>query len=546
MAFQILIQDLPAFVNPKTKAIKTVDKSKIASFFKQIDPNMQLKFDIVTRTNADGTPFAYAMIPIPKEQYMQAISELNNTLFEGKRVHIKIWTNELRNIFLEEKWKIIIRNLSPNVDVDDLYSIASKFGNVVDCIIPSRDNKSFSYGIVQFDDSKTANEAILELNGEILKGQKIEVFQLNENKVNKAKKLWKNYQELTIFSGQNIYNQLYYQSTNKNIKNEEIISPPLNYPLINFIDSYSIYNKFSVTIYSNGCGRGIGNNKNHAVYYNSLENIDPNVAITFKRDNIGTINSFQSAVCGSLYTLYLCKPQLTFKTNFLLYVSTNNPKPLICDNGVAIQSIYGGEKTCAAIDVNGSVIILNNDNNEFVSAKLPKNKKAVLLACLDECVIALSSDGYLFEFDLDKNEFEIIPEIADIQFTYVSGVFKHCLAVDELGSVYMRVSNDQLGFNSSEASEPKFTKLDSFTDDKIVSAFAGFDHSLFLTEKGSVFACGKNDYGQLMLNTCSDSLNNTYNKPIQTVVSYGATFCRRHCGPLPINCSGLLPLPVPF
>ena len=65
---------------------------------------MKLKFDIVTRTNADGTPYACAMIPIPKDEYMQKISELNNTFIEGKRIHIKIWTNELRTIFLEEKW----------------------------------------------------------------------------------------------------------------------------------------------------------------------------------------------------------------------------------------------------------------------------------------------------------------------------------------------------------------------------------------------------------------------------------------------------------
>lgn len=95
--------------------------------------------------------------------------------------------------------------------------------------------------------------------------------------------------------------------------------------------------------------------------------------------------------------------------------------------------------------------------------------------------------------------------------------YKHC--VFALGSN----ENGELGIGKSDSSSQKFKPITSLQKYKIVSASAGFSHSLFLTSEGTVLACGKNDFGQLLLR--SGRSDNCQFLPVETTVVSGASYC---------------------
>lgn len=85
----------------------------------------------------------------------------------------------------------------------------------------------------------------------------------------------------------------------------------------------------------------------------------------------------------------------------------------------------------------------------------------------------------------------------------ISGYSEQCFAVCKDGFVFGIGSNlfGQLGKGKGEIRYYKFTLISSLRDYKIVSAFAGGAHSLFVTNEGKVLGCGTNRYGQLFLSS---------------------------------------------
>lgn len=120
----------------------------------------------------------------------------------------------------------------------------------------------------------------------------------------------------------------------------------------------------------------------------------------------------------------------------------------------------------------------------------------------------------------------MINEVSDVTFVCIAGTSGHALAVDEDGLVYGRGSNEcgQLGMNSlEEALINNFVRLPKFSKSKIVSVSCGVDHSLFLNEKGAIYACGNNRSGQLFFSKLE--MDDCGIKPTKTPVKSGATFC---------------------
>lgn len=60
---------------------------------------------------------------------------------------------------------------------------------------------------------------------------------------------------------------------------------------------------------------------------------------------------------------------------------------------------------------------------------------------------------------------------------------------------------------------------------KIKEAYAGNNHSLFLTTDGKVLACGSNNYGQIPASSILTNVDKVYYTPVETLVSSGASFC---------------------
>lgn len=58
---------------------------------------------------------------------------------------------------------------------------------------------------------------------------------------------------------------------------------------------------------------------------------------------------------------------------------------------------------------------------------------------------------------------------------------------------------------------------------KIKGVYAGYNHSLFLTEEGKVLSCGGNRYGELLLDRCDD--DEVIFTPVEAIIESGSSFC---------------------
>ena len=100
----------------------------------------------------------------------------------------------------------------------------------------------------------------------------------------------------------------------------------------------------------------------------------------------------------------------------------------------------------------------------------------------------------------------------------------HCLAVSNDGRVFGLGSNKfgKLALPKETKEVEKFTEIKSFGRARIKQAFAGFQHSIFITYVGKMLVCGLNKQGQLFQSKLSDDF---IGKPIETTVEEGTNFC---------------------
>ena len=107
----------------------------------------------------------------------------------------------------------------------------------------------------------------------------------------------------------------------------------------------------------------------------------------------------------------------------------------------------------------------------------------------------------------------------------ISGTYEHCFAVSDDNRVFALGNNDeaQLGFGiRSFDNIGQFKEVYRLNEYKITAAYAGFYHSLFLTEDGMVLSVGYNKYGELLMNYHADG--NACNI-LKTRITSGASFC---------------------
>ena len=330
-----------------------------------------------------------------------------------------------------------------------------------------------------------------------------------------------------IVGGKNDFRQIHQTNALKEIKNP---TPYKN----DFNDiSLSVYNDFAVTVGENHLPYGIGNNKNQSMLpYRS------GVLKQFFGIHLNNAPPAESAVCGLNYTLFQFSS--TTKSgekspSYLGYVFGNDKKSdfaYLNTQGYEIISIYGGSQISAAIDECGSIHIIEPSifNDKEYSTKvtwLPESDLPVFIAFQSKNILALSSRGYVYEYnmsDLNKSDyFHVVRELYGIQCVSISGIHEHSLVVASDGTVYGRGSNrnNQLGID--EISAPRFVEIASLKDKNITSVFAGAFHSFFVDNVGALYVCGTNKFGEAMLNEAA--VGKFIEKPILTSITKGVRFC---------------------
>lgn len=306
---------------------------------------------------------------------------------------------------------------------------------------------------------------------------------------------------------------------------------------VNSILSFSVYSNHAVWVNKDGQGYAVGDNRGYAII-GTLQEKE-----YFETTKFDFIDDEQkpckllSVVCGACYTLYHVQPHELGEGTRLAFVEWNKSqgKPLFLNiaRWDAIR-LFGGRETAAAIGTNGSIVVItdvvfDSPNESPPILFLPGKERASCVACTRTYIFGLSLTGKLSSCHISLNgqiESAFIPvkELEGIKCVQISGMWDHCFAVTEDGRVFAFGTNasGQIGLGSQIKSVNTFTYVETLSQYKIKSAFAGYMHSLFITEDGSVLACGRNSFGQLFLESGSDK--NVFYTPIQTSIKSGAKF----------------------
>lgn len=298
--------------------------------------------------------------------------------------------------------------------------------------------------------------------------------------------------------------------------NESTCGSPVICPIIkshldaNSILSYSIYNNHAVYITKNNTVQGIGDN--------NLLQISPTLPDDeFDQFKEFAINDDQgqawiptSVACGANYTLYIVTDPSDKNNTKVAYsfCSIQSKNPLFLNIGdLNAVALFAGCKNSAFIESNGGIVFIPDSHRESPNVPLepyylPTAEKAVSVGCCHEFVIALSDKGNVYYspfVDGQKLTFSIVSELNGKSVIDISASFKHGFAVTESGQVFAYGSNyhGKLGLGMDVEEAEKFTHVDALKKFKIKRAYAGVEHSLFLTDEGQILACGSNSSGEI-------------------------------------------------
>lgn len=158
-------------------------------------------------------------------------------------------------------------------------------------------------------------------------------------------------------------------------------------------------------------------------------------------------------------------------------------------------------------------------------------KKVIKIACGYKEIFVLSESGRVFKSStkFEKPTFSEVSELKKFKITDISGTNDSFLAVSEDFKVFGYGSNlsGKLCFGKRTEYFNKFKKISALKKFRIVSVFAGFDHSLFQTNDGRVLSCGDNRNGQLLLN--EKPREKKFDSPEETIFYKNAKNCIAGC-----------------
>ncbi|KAJ8947032.1 hypothetical protein NQ318_019924 [Aromia moschata] len=150
-----------------------------------------------------------------EEAANKAIEKVNGMLLNDKKVYVgKFIPRMEREKELGEKAKqftnIYVKNFGPNMSDDKFYEMFGKFGQITSSVVMRQiDGTSKGFGFVAYDDAKSAERAVQEVNGREYDGNVLYVGRA-QKKTERINELKKRYEQLRIerysrFQGVNLY-----------------------------------------------------------------------------------------------------------------------------------------------------------------------------------------------------------------------------------------------------------------------------------------------------------------------------------------------------
>lgn len=200
-------------------------------------------------------------------------------------------------------------------------------------------------------------------------------------------------------------------------------------------------------------------------------------------------------------------------------------------------SVFGGKFYGSVIDEDGGVYFIDIKDSRKAPYPIYFDAPAVEIVCSNSFKVVLLSDGRVFgngKLNDDKETFVQVPSLSSHKITKISGYSYACLALSEDGSVFSYGGNNygQLGVDSTINNYENFTKIE-IPGDKKIKDIACSAHSLILSREGELFGCGWNVYKQLFHDSVSDNvpkvvkidvaprLNNVFAGSVHSIVISG-------------------------
>lgn len=220
---------------------------------------------------------------------------------------------------------------------------------------------------------------------------------------------------------------------------------------------------------------------------------------------------------GKTYALYL--------TNKFKIVLQTKGIDAFKEFGMNVECIRASDSYPGIIDKTGKIWLFKKasdkgSDNPLIEGPVIKCEtiqKWKDLALGEKYIFAITENGQLFqgEYPNNANTFRMV-QVASMVGKLVErvfGRFEHYAALTNEGEVYMFGKNDrgQFGDNTQNDSFDNFKKIPFFNKMRIKSISCGGKHTLFVTNEGTLYACGANGNAQLLLGKMSDG----YNTPIK-------------------------------
>ena len=309
-------------------------------------------------------------------------------------------------------------------------------------------------------------------------------------------------------SGLNDHGQLSIPVSQQDSSRAQIVTTPT---AINYIDGNLVciacgYDH-SVFVYDDGSVFAVGDDKEFIIGTS-----DPFVHRTPVRVSLPA--PIVWATCGWYYTCYLAADG----TLYYCSKELKNEQYHIVENERLIY-VTGSTKEPAAIDQQGDIYFYQ-ENPKKKSIKFHLPLPVYDLVTCKKFSLALTVDHTVYgnkKLNNGSSEFVPIIDLQGLAVRQIYGYFQFAGVLTEDGSVYFYGDNNygQLAVGILHSRNTKFTKVTSLPEPVQIMA-VGQSHTAFITESGDLYTCGYNNQGQLMINSKDDQ-----ELPVKTPIEKG-------------------------
>ena len=203
-------------------------------------------------------------------------------------------------------------------------------------------------------------------------------------------------------------------------------------------------------------------------------------------------------------------------------------KQIACGESHTFILKTDGSLWACGLNSNGQLGLGHNTNHStFIEVTTNINNDVKQVACDNNYTFILKKDGSLWSCGYnyygqlglgdteDRNTFTKVNKNINNDVKQIACGFNHIFILKNDGSVWACGYNyyGQLGLGTSGyGANSTFTKVNKNINNDVKQIACGYDHTFILKNDGSIWACGKNDKGQLGLGASDNSDHTTFTK----------------------------------